>query len=108
MGALFFGDERERLVDALHTFHIHRQRIQKDVGKRVPRNLRKRRVVGRGVGGGVVLGFVHAACADHQNALGPQVDGWGNGRGLPHGAVAKVFDVVVHLDALGRKNERNG
>ena len=29
-------------------------------------------VVGRGVGGSVVLGFVHAACADHQNALSPR------------------------------------
>ena len=39
--AFFFGNELQGLVDALHPLHIDSQRIQKNTGQGVTRNVRQ-------------------------------------------------------------------
>ena len=80
MCAHFGRYERQCLVDAQHPLHVNRQRIKKDIGQCMPRNLRETRVGAGGARRCVALGFVHAARTNHKNALCAQVNGWGERR----------------------------
>jgi hypothetical protein len=52
--------------------------------------------------------LVQAADADHQNAVGSQVDGGRDGRGLAHRTVAAVVIASLHRQLDRRKDEGNG
>ena len=49
--------------------------------------------------------LLHAAGADHQHAVGPQVDRRRDGRALAHGAVAKPFVHALQVQRLRREDE---
>jgi len=49
-----------------------------------------------------------APCPDHQDAVGTEVDRWGDGRGLAHRAIAKVMAAAIDLQRDGREHKGNG
>ena len=93
-------DHLDGAVDALQPFQVHLQAVQEDAVQRVARDLRERRM-------GLDLDALHlllqlAPHADHEQAVGPQVQRGADRRDLAHRAVAEVLAVDVHR----REDER--
>ncbi|KAG1254195.1 hypothetical protein G6F68_010970 [Rhizopus microsporus] len=96
-----------QVVDALQALDVHGQPVQEDAGQRMAAHLRQRRIRRR-IRAVLGVGVVAEPRADHQHAMGAQVDGRADRGQLAHRSVAAPFTLAMHLHLAGRKDKGDG
>ena len=89
--ARLWRHQLDGLVDAAHPLYVYCQRIQKNTGQGMPRDLGNAGVFVVGFGRAIAFGFVHTPGPNNQDTLCTQMNGGRNGRRLAHGAIAKIM-----------------